>query len=164
MHAFGRDKLKHISNILNVRDIKGFIIEQYESGMSGGAISEWINERTGPLVTISEKSITDVVSKAGKIRSKKESFKLAINTGRMTYKTKDKPFKRRGISLKQRYKIMQRDGFRCVCCGEREYLEVDHIISIENGGSNEEKNLQTLCRACNYGKAMNESEHFKNTK
>ena len=55
-----------------------------------------------------------------------------------------------------RYKIMQRDGFRCCLCGRSAAggveLEVDHIIPVSRGGNSDEKNLQTLCRDCNRGK------------
>lgn len=55
-----------------------------------------------------------------------------------------------------RYRIMQRDGFRCCVCGgsakEGVSLEVDHIIPISKGGISDEANLQTLCRDCNRGK------------
>lgn len=58
-----------------------------------------------------------------------------------------------------RYRIMQRDGFKCCLCGRTAAngieLEVDHIIPISKGGSSEEKNLQTLCRDCNRGKGSN---------
>lgn len=55
-----------------------------------------------------------------------------------------------------RYRIMERDGFRCCVCGRSARsgveLEVDHIIPIARGGSSDDSNLQTLCRDCNRGK------------
>lgn len=37
---------------------------------------------------------------------------------------------------------------RCEVCGEWNYLDVDHIVSRGRGGSNEEDNLQFVCRKC----------------
>ena len=57
-----------------------------------------------------------------------------------------------------RKKVLLRDGHRCVDCGANPAtdpfvtLEVDHRISIANGGDNSIDNLQTLCWACNRGK------------
>lgn len=55
-----------------------------------------------------------------------------------------------------RYKIMKRDGFRCVLCGRSANdgikLHVDHVIPVSRGGKTEESNLRTLCEECNMGK------------
>lgn len=53
------------------------------------------------------------------------------------------------LTKKLRYKILRRDGFRCVVCGEVERLEIDHILPVAKGGATEETNLRTLCRRCN---------------
>jgi 5-methylcytosine-specific restriction endonuclease McrA len=38
---------------------------------------------------------------------------------------------------------------RCLCCGERRPLTVDHVIPLSQGGSNTIDNLQPLCLSCN---------------
>ena len=38
---------------------------------------------------------------------------------------------------------------RCLCCGERRPLTVDHVIPLSRGGSNTVDNLQPLCLSCN---------------
>lgn len=62
----------------------------------------------------------------------------------------------RSISPKLRYNIFERDGYRCKVCGlgasDGAVLEVDHVIAVSKGGSNDIENLQTLCWACNSGK------------
>ena len=69
------------------------------------------------------------------------------------------PRRRRPISTHLRYEVFRRDGHRCVDCGASAHddpfvrLEVDHRIPVSKGGSNSLDNLQTLCWACNNGKA-----------
>ncbi|WP_437292847.1 DEAD/DEAH box helicase family protein [Sorangium sp. So ce426] len=60
--------------------------------------------------------------------------------------------------------VIRRDGERCLCCGEtrRKRLQVDHIISLYHGGTNEPHNLQTLCSVCNRDKSIKEM-HFRKT-
>ncbi|MBW8783948.1 MAG: HNH endonuclease, partial [Novosphingobium sp.] len=62
----------------------------------------------------------------------------------------------RTVTPKLRYEILHRYGFRCVLCGDDAEsgarLEVDHIIPVSKGGSDERSNLRTLCWACNSGK------------
>lgn len=146
-----KSKLSVMSTLLGVEDMKKFIINQYVGGMSCNEISAWINERTGKYVTITTKSISDIIP-SETTRSKGDAFKNAISRGRMTYKTKDKLFKRQGIYLGTRYKVLQRDNFKCKCCGSTNFLEVDHIIPVMDGGTNDLNNLQTLCKECNMGK------------
>ncbi len=74
---------------------------------------------------------------------------------------------------KLRAELYKRDGFACLHCGtkavnvpdnytgentlytESSWLEVDHIVSRMNGGTNEMENLQTLCQICNLRKGRN---------
>ncbi|MHB1556447.1 MAG: HNH endonuclease [Isosphaeraceae bacterium] len=45
--------------------------------------------------------------------------------------------------------VWDRDGGRCVTCGNSDYLEFDHVIPHARGGSNSANNVQILCRRCN---------------
>ena len=70
-------------------------------------------------------------------------------------KTKKSFQKRIPVGLAKRYKILKRDRFQCVLCGnsgEKARLEIDHIIPESRDGSDDEENLQTLCFMCNRGK------------
>ncbi len=49
--------------------------------------------------------------------------------------------------------VWQRDGGRCVQCGEQTYLEFDHVIPWSKGGASTVENLQVLCRRCNLTKS-----------
>lgn len=51
-----------------------------------------------------------------------------------------------------RKQIFKRDGNCCVRCGRTERLSIDHVLSVANGGGNEDENLQTLCVPCNSSK------------
>lgn len=68
------------------------------------------------------------------------------------------PKRRRHNDLGQgkRYRILARDGFRCQLCGataqDGAQLEVDHRVSVADGGKATDDNLWTLCRPCNRGK------------
>lgn len=65
---------------------------------------------------------------------------------------------RREVSDRQRFRILVRDGFRCLSCGESPLtksgveLHVDHIIPWSKGGETTDENLQTKCKKCNLGK------------
>lgn len=66
--------------------------------------------------------------------------------------------KRRGLSPRRRYAILQRDGFKCGICGrsaevEGVTLHVDHQQPLSKGGLDTDENLWTLCAECNLGKS-----------
>ena len=51
-----------------------------------------------------------------------------------------------------RVRVLERDGSRCVICGN-EATEVDHIIEIQDGGAEfEVSNLRSLCHKCHVKK------------
>jgi 5-methylcytosine-specific restriction endonuclease McrA len=54
-----------------------------------------------------------------------------------------------------RFEILKRDGFRCQYCGAaapHALLEVDHVVPVSAGGTNDPVNLRTCCSRCNRGK------------
>jgi len=63
---------------------------------------------------------------------------------------------KRYVPLSVRWEVLKRDSFACCKCGAKKddgaILEVDHVVAIANGGSNDPANLQTLCFQCNRGK------------
>jgi hypothetical protein len=66
---------------------------------------------------------------------------------------------RRDPNIGLRFKVLQRDRFRCRLCGQSPAselsckLHVDHIIPFSKGGKTIFENLQTLCSQCNVGKS-----------
>jgi hypothetical protein len=69
---------------------------------------------------------------------------------------KTRQIERGKLTYKLRFEVLQRDGFKCVKCGESASsvkIEIDHIIPISKGGLTIKSNLQTLCFKCNRGKS-----------
>lgn len=63
--------------------------------------------------------------------------------------------KRKSLPKSLRFEVFKRDSFKCQYCGRSApdvILEVDHIVPVSAGGSNEPINLITSCRDCNRGK------------
>lgn len=63
--------------------------------------------------------------------------------------------KRQSLSKSLRFDIFNRDAFTCQYCGRLPptvMLQVDHIIAVSKGGTNDRENLVTSCAECNGGK------------
>lgn len=64
----------------------------------------------------------------------------------------------RDVPLGLRFKVLRRDFFKCVLCGDNPprnqscVLHVDHIHPWSKGGKTEEANLRTPCSVCNIGR------------
>ena len=59
--------------------------------------------------------------------------------------------------------IFERDGFRCVYCGEQfpaEELTLDHVQPRVRGGDRSEGNLVTACGGCNVLKGQHRLSKF----
>lgn len=50
---------------------------------------------------------------------------------------------------------------RCLCCGKRKKLTVDHVIPLSKGGSNYISNIQPLCKECNNKKYTKSTDYRK---
>lgn len=62
---------------------------------------------------------------------------------------------RKTLPKKTRFEVFKRDSFTCQYCGKSApevILEVDHIIPVAEGGTDDVFNLITSCRDCNRGK------------
>lgn len=62
------------------------------------------------------------------------------------------------ISIPQeiRQYILGRNNFQCQSCGASSQnlaLQIDHIIPLAKGGTNDLSNLQVLCQSCNRQKS-----------
>jgi ATP adenylyltransferase len=68
------------------------------------------------------------------------------------------------ISGTVRYRVLSRAKFRCELCGisaEHKALEVDHIVPRNDGGIDQESNLQSLCYSCNAMKRDRDDTDFR---
>lgn len=66
---------------------------------------------------------------------------------------------RKLINNRKKYFVKKINNFTCNKCGEikiSEELEIDHIVPIVNGGTNEYSNLQPLCIECHISKTRGE--------
>ncbi len=61
------------------------------------------------------------------------------------------------IPKKTRATVMERDGYKCAFCGETRNLQIDHIMPVSTGGTNELNNLRVLCKSCNARRVMDDS-------
>lgn len=55
-----------------------------------------------------------------------------------------------------RFEVFKRDRFTCVYCGRSSpsiVLEIDHVLAVSRGGTDEIDNLVTSCSDCNRGKS-----------
>lgn len=124
-----------------------------------------ISEKLSLLgIKLTPRSIQRYLAKLGVIRPIKEAFNLAVKRGRVRWILKDPRFKARRPDLRiagLRYKVLARDNYKCVLCGntaKTDILNVDHIIAITEGGKSVVDNLRTLCVTCNIGKRILENE------
>lgn len=68
---------------------------------------------------------------------------------------------RKPISKKLRFDVFKRDNFICQYCGRQPpsaVLEVDHIVPVSDGGTNNIDNLIAACFDCNRGKGATSLE------
>lgn len=59
--------------------------------------------------------------------------------------------KPRRVNVNRR-EVLDRDGHICAACGSINDLQIDHIIPVSRGGSDDMSNLQILCGPCNRSK------------
>lgn len=53
------------------------------------------------------------------------------------------------ISSVEWLKLLNRYENKCLCCGKKAKLEMDHVVPLSLGGRNSIDNIQPLCRSCN---------------
>ena len=60
------------------------------------------------------------------------------------------------VSRGMRFKVLERDGFACRYCGGKApdvVLDVDHLVPVREGGTDDLNNLVAACVDCNSGKS-----------
>lgn len=64
--------------------------------------------------------------------------------------------RRKRLGKRVRFEVFKRDNFTCQYCGAEApaaVLQVDHILPVAEGGTNDLTNLVTACVGCNAGKS-----------
>ena len=66
--------------------------------------------------------------------------------------------KRKATSASIRLQIAWQQDWECNACGQKLHwtFEVDHVVPLFDGGSNDYTNLQALCVKCHKTKSMHE--------
>ena len=109
---------------------------------------EYVNTKDD-VTTIEPKIINETSEPTSNFNSSSKSKKPKKRTNRIA-------------NLRQRYRVMKRDNFKCVLCGASPAnkpaceLHIDHIKPWSRGGETVEENLRTLCSACNLGRSNKE--------
>ena len=75
------------------------------------------------------------------------------------------PVIERGISIRLRNEILERNGYTCQLCGNgpndsdpfnpdrKVRLHIDHVVPASQGGGDTKENLRVLCSICNHTRA-----------
>jgi 5-methylcytosine-specific restriction endonuclease McrA len=108
-------------------------------------------DRTGPSESSTTGAAgTSTLQPAGRIAARPRVTRRA--------QANVKPEDRRDPTIGLKFKVLQRDQFRCKLCGQSPAtdlgckLHVDHIVPFSKGGKTTFENLQALCLSCNVGK------------
>ena len=75
-----------------------------------------------------------------------------------------RPTIRATFSKEERTAIARNQRYRCMYCGVRltsDNLQIDHMDPVSRGGSNDDENLQALCRRCNIRKGNHTDDEFR---
>jgi hypothetical protein len=155
-----KKRRERIAEILGGKEAVQIICDLVrEKKMSPPQIAEKLRSHG---VQITNRSVQRIVSENGFALSVGEAYRLAMEKGRMRWPLKDPRLKvKRRITPKTRMAVFERDSFRCLLCGrdaKETVIEVDHIIPLTQGGSDEMDNLRTLCHECNVGKRITNRE------
>lgn len=106
----------------------------------------------------SKEDVIDTIAPSPNKFNSKKTLQLPVKTEKIIQKQRTN----RTANLRQRFRVMKRDGFKCVLCGTSPALNpdcelhIDHIIPWSCGGETIEYNLRTLCSSCNLGRSNQE--------
>jgi 5-methylcytosine-specific restriction endonuclease McrA len=62
------------------------------------------------------------------------------------------------LARSKRFEILKRDGYACHYCHRTNVaLEVDHVVPLYKGGTNDDSNLVAACHDCNHSKGIQDA-------
>jgi hypothetical protein len=128
--------------------LKAFV--DYANGTGAEVTESTIEEATETLITKAAKKLIDDTTETPIAETTECEIEAAIVRRHTTG---------RNPSLRLRWRVLQRDNFKCCGCGASPAitlgveLHVDHIHPWSDWGETVLENLQTLCSKCNLGKS-----------
>lgn len=144
------------------------------AGLTPGAVRRWTDEELlDAMLTLWDTTLREEGRRPRGIDAKRYGLPVISKTIRERFGTWNKallaanelaerrwktrppkaPGERTSLSVRTRYQIFKRDLYRCrICAKTGVEIEVDHIVPVARGGSDDMENLQTLCVPCNRGK------------
>jgi len=103
----------------------------------------------------------DVKSLCEKMQIAFANQSFGVFVGQLKDKFMNQKNVRHVFSKKERKVIYEKSNQTCLCCGKEIKIKethIDHIIPLANGGTNDEENLQLLCKPCHFEKTKHEAE------
>ena len=98
-------------------------------------------------------ALEDILTLSDKLSKKINKFEKRFHKlASILYEIR--PSNNRYIPKSVRQRVLIRDRYRCVKCSSQKDLQFDHNVAVANGGSNEEDNVQLLCKRCNLRKGV----------
>lgn len=61
------------------------------------------------------------------------------------------------ISLEDWFAVLAAYGGVCCVCGGDEYIQIEHIVALTEGGTNTKDNIRPMCRYCHLEKTAKET-------
>jgi hypothetical protein len=117
------------------------------------SLISWRTTANSVITQVSNKPEVEFSLPAGSERFLQDKVKAIVELYSRVLRRKVEGKVDRHIPQDVRQRVWQKYGGKCADCGAQEYLEFDHIIPVAKGGSNQEQNIQILCRKCNLSKS-----------
>lgn len=131
----------------------------YASGLSNHKLS-CKSQSTNELETVKEElKITNASFETERATYKEEITKI-LDLLREKHTNSQKSVKRKKINKELRNQIANKQQNKCGECKTAlsSFFELDHIIGLQFGGTDEESNLNALCRECHGIKSITENQ------
>lgn len=116
-----------------------------------------------PLLSFGSKAPFSNMNQNSNIENTPQYKRMMNSGGNNGYNSNNfgntKPATKRSVSETKKKFVASRQGWKCNSCQEQlpAWFEVDHVIRLENGGSNNVDNLVALCRNCHGKKTAMEN-------
>jgi 5-methylcytosine-specific restriction endonuclease McrA len=65
------------------------------------------------------------------------------------------------ITKAEWHQLLEKAGYKCMRCGSKERLTLDHVVPLAVGGKHEINNAQVLCQSCNSSKGVKIADYRK---